>query len=135
MRWIRAAVVAAVLGGSVMVAAPVGAGNLPLTVTGAATCDTTTGQYTLTWTVTNVSDSQINDVTGTQTPPGAAVIGPVNILPAGSVQAVTNLPGTTVGAVTLAAVIVGGPSIPGTVNLTGCTQVVEAVEAPPRTVG
>ena len=149
MRPIRRTLLAALFaGGMVAVAAlPAGAGqNAPVAVTGTATCNGTTGNYDITWTLTKTNQPSVpQQVTSAiQTPPGTDYVAQVtpNPIPAdpggmGVLQhstLATTLPGNTTGPVVLTVIASPAVASAGTIVLDG-TCTIAAVEASPDFTG
>jgi hypothetical protein len=139
---LRIAVVAVgVVGLLIVGAGPASAGITTISVTGAFVCNTTTGNYDITWTITKTNDPSVPTTisSATQNPGGALTASP-NPIPSGglnSATATSSLPGSTSGAVTLTVVILVSPnSTIGTITLDGtCVIAAAPVVTPPRLTG
>jgi hypothetical protein len=116
-------------GAIVAAAAPIGAGaTFTVSVTGVATCNTTTGNYDITWTITKTNQpSSPTKITSAVQAPGSTLTVNPNPIPAAPAPnfatAASSLPGSTVGAVTLTVLIAATPTV-GSLDLTGTCVVV-----------
>ena len=136
-----AAAAAGLLALLVLTAGPAGGGISSVSVSGAFACNTTTGNFDITWTITKINNpSSPTSITSATQNPGGALTPTPNPIPAGAgntATATSSLPGTTVGPVTLSVVATGNPvPVVGTITLDGtCSIAAAPVVTRPRLTG